>query len=62
MDCFITGIGMKYATNSVKITLAHLLRKYKFTTDLSFDEIKLNTHLVTEVVNENPLRIEERNF
>lgn len=55
-------IGMKYAMNTAKIILAHLLRKYEFTTDLKFDEIKLNTHLVTEVVNENPLRIQQRSF
>lgn len=53
---------MKYAMLSAKTTLAHLLRKYKFTTDLQFSDIRLNTHLVTEVLNENPLRIEHRSF
>ena len=48
--------------NSIKITLAHLLRRYKFTTDLRFDEIRLNITIIVEFVNENPLRIEERGF
>lgn len=53
---------MKYAMMSAKLTLAHLLRNYKFTTELRFDEIRLNTHLVTEVTNEKPLRITRRDF
>lgn len=55
-------IGMKYAMISAKITLAHLLRRYKFTTDLKFEDIRLKIHLVLEVTNENPLRMEKRNF
>lgn len=55
-------IGMKYAMISAKITLAHLLRRYKFTTHLKFEDIRVKTHLVLEVINKNPLNIEKRNF
>lgn len=55
-------IGMKYAMISAKITLAHLLRRYKFTTKLRLDEIRLETHLTATIINENPMRIEERGF
>ncbi|XP_031618068.1 uncharacterized protein LOC116337548 [Contarinia nasturtii] len=55
-------IGMKYAMISAKITLAHLLRRYKFITNLKFEDIRLKTHLVLEVINEKPLRMEVRNF
>lgn len=55
-------IGMKYAMISAKITLAHLLRHFKFTTDLTFDQIRVKIHLVLEVTNDNPLRIERRIF
>lgn len=55
-------VGMKYAMISAKITLAYLLRRYKFTTKLKFEDIRLKTHLVLEVCNENPLEIEERFF
>lgn len=53
-------IGMKYAMISAKMTLAHLLRRYKFLTDLSFDDIRTKLHLVLEITNEKPLRIERR--
>lgn len=55
-------IGLNYAMISAKITLAHLLRRYKFTTDLKFEDICIKTHLVLEVTNVNALRIEKRNF
>lgn len=55
-------IGMKYAMISAKITLAHLLRRFKFTTDLKFEDIRVKTHLVLEVINERALRIEKRHF
>lgn len=43
---------------SAKITLAYMLRKFKFSTDLKFNEIQLNFHVTTSIRNENPLRIE----
>ena len=55
-------IGMKYGMISAKITLAHLLRMYKFSTDLKFNEIEVSTHLVLDIENEKPLRVERRNF
>ncbi|XP_055304013.1 probable cytochrome P450 313a4 [Sitodiplosis mosellana] len=55
-------IATKYAMISAKITLAHLLRRFKFTTDLKFEDIRVKTHLILEVTNVNPLQIEERNF
>lgn len=55
-------IGMKYAMISAKITLAHLLRRYKFTTDLKFADIRVKPHIVLEVANKNPLQIEKRHF
>lgn len=53
---------MKYAMISAKITLAQLLRKYKFTTDLKFDEIEMTTHIVLEIKNDKPLHVERRKF
>lgn len=59
---FISGIGLKYAMMSVKIILAHLLRRYKFTTDLRFEDVEIFTHLVLDIANDRPIRFEERNF
>lgn len=47
---------------SVKIILAHLLRRYKFTTDLRFEDVRIVTHLVLDIDNDRPIRFEERNF
>ncbi|XP_055302031.1 probable cytochrome P450 313a4 [Sitodiplosis mosellana] len=55
-------IGMKYGMISAKIVLANILRRYKFTTDLKFEDIRARVHIVLELTNENPLRIDKRNF
>lgn len=55
-------IGMKYAMISAKITLAHLLRRFKFISNLHFSDIRLKLHLVLEVINEKPIRVEDRIF
>lgn len=53
---------MKYAMMSAKITLAHLLRSYKFTTDLRFEDIHLYSHIMLDITNDKPLRITQRQF
>lgn len=53
-------IGLKYAYISTKIVIARLLRKFKFTTDLKIDEIRTKLHIVLEISNEYPLKIERR--
>lgn len=55
-------IGSKYAMKSAKIALAHLLRRYKFTTNLRFEDVRLKVHIVLEVTNDKPLRIVKRHF
>lgn len=53
-------IGFKYAMISVKMTLAHLLRTYKFHTNLRFSDIRMKLHLVMEITNDKPMWIEKR--
>lgn len=55
-------IGAKYAMISAKITLAHLLRRYRFTSKLKMDEIRFKMHIVLEIINENPMSVEPRIF
>lgn len=53
---------MKYSMIAMKTVLAHLLRQYKFTTELRFEDVKLSMHIVLDIVNDKPLRIERRDF
>lgn len=55
-------IGAKYAMMAMKIFLAHLLRQYKFTTDLKFEDIHLDCNISAYVGIERPFRIERRQF
>lgn len=55
-------IGMRYAMMTAKITLAYLLRRYKLTSDLKIADIRLKIHLVLEIINKNPIKVESRNF
>lgn len=55
-------IGMKYAMVNMKVLLAHLLRRYKFTTDLKLEDIRVGYHLTTYISNERPFQFERRDF
>lgn len=55
-------IGMKYAMVNMKVMLAHLLRRYRFTTDLKLEDIRVGYHLTTYISNERPFQFERRVF
>lgn len=55
-------IGMKFAYVAVKIVVARLLRRYKFSSDLKMEDIRTKLHVVLEISNENPVKIERRIF
>lgn len=55
-------IGMKFANITVKIVVAQLLRRFKFTSALKMEDIRTTLHIVLEISNENPLKIERRTF
>lgn len=55
-------IGMKFAYITVKIAVVHLLLRFKFTSDLKMEDIRTKLHVVLEISNENPLKIERRTF
>lgn len=63
---FVAGprncIAMKYAMISMKITLAHLLRRFTFTTKMQMHEIRFKLNLSMDIVNEMPLQVERRVF
>lgn len=55
-------IGIKYAWYVAKIMLAHLLRRYKFSSDLKLEEIRTKVSIILKVANENPIRVERREW
>lgn len=55
-------IGLKFANITAKIVIAHLLRRYKFTSDLKLEDVRTKLHVVLEISNENPIKIKRRKF
>lgn len=54
-------IGHKYATNVMKIVLCHILRKFKVSTPLKYDELKLEISFVVRIAQNYMIKLEPRN-
>lgn len=53
-------IGIKYGWMSMKVMLSALLRRYKFTTDIKFEDIVAKWDITLKIVNRHLVRIEPR--
>ncbi|XP_065082838.1 probable cytochrome P450 313a4 [Ochlerotatus camptorhynchus] len=53
-------IGMRYAWVALKVALAKLIRRYRFSTDLKMEDIKFEASLVLLLSNKHMMRIEWR--
>lgn len=42
--------------------LAFLLRRYRFTTDLKYEDIRTKVSISLKIANENPIRVERRQW
>lgn len=51
---------MKYAMASMKVTLVHLLRRYRFMSDVKMGDIRFKLSLVMDIINEKPLTLQRR--
>lgn len=54
-------IGRRFAIMSMKIILAKLLRKYRFSTNLHMEDLKFRMEITVKVVNGIHVGVEERN-
>lgn len=55
-------IGIKYAWCGAKIILAYLLRRYKFTTDLKYEDVRTKMTVILKISNDRPVRVERRQW
>ncbi|CAO1364516.1 unnamed protein product [Diamesa serratosioi] len=55
-------LGFRYAMNLMKTALCYLLRHYKITSSLNYDEIDVEILLVTRIVQGYRIQLEKRKF
>lgn len=55
-------IGARYAWTAMKIALAHMLRRYKFTSELKMHQVKVVLELLLKIDDKNAIRIERRQW
>lgn len=55
-------IGIKYGYIVVKLILAHLLRKYKLSSDLTLDSLRPKVQMIIKIANPNPVKFEKRHW
>lgn len=55
-------IGYRYALASLKVSLAYILRQYKLTSKLRFQDIRIQANIVLKIMNENPVQLQRREW
>lgn len=55
-------IGMKYGMNVMKVVLSHILRNYKVTTNLKFEDLEYKIAVTLRVVQNCMIKLERREF
>jgi cytochrome P450 len=53
-------IGFKYATNTIRIVLSHILRKFEISTPLKYDELQLEISFVLRISQSYIIQIKRR--
>lgn len=53
-------IGNKYSMNFMKMIVAQYIRKFKFTTKLKYEDVKIRAGVTIKLLGKHLVRIEER--
>lgn len=54
--------GSKYAWIQMKITIAYILRNFKFTTNLKMEDLRLRLTITLQLINRHMVQVERRVF
>lgn len=57
-----TCLGFRYAMNIMKTALCYILRNYKITSSLKYEELDVKILLVTRIVQDYMIQLEKRYF
>jgi cytochrome P450 len=55
-------LGKSYAMFAIKITLSKLIRNFKFSTDLKYEELKFKTDIHLKICQSLTVKLQKRNY
>lgn len=55
-------IGWRYAMVSLKMAVAYILRRYKMTSQLKYEDIRIETSVILKICNKNSVQLERREW
>lgn len=53
-------LGTKYAYMLMKVIMVHLINNYRFSTDLTYDQLKFRVDITLKLVNKHMVKVHKR--